>query len=68
MQHELFEELEAFDPRWQQHYPRIIDAATAADVLDLYAAWTKTQAGLAYQRSMTGVEDARRDDMRNLDE
>lgn len=43
--HELFEELEAFNPKWQSHYASTVDAAYAAGVLDLYYAWKNSPDG-----------------------
>lgn len=35
-QHELWDELEAFDPKWQLHYDTTEAAAIAANVLDIW--------------------------------
>lgn len=45
MKHELFEELEAFNPKWQSHYASTVDAAYAAGVLDLYYEWKNSPDG-----------------------
>ena len=34
--HELWDELEAFDPKWQLHYDTTHDAAIAANVVELW--------------------------------
>lgn len=39
--HELFEQLEAFDPKWQQHYATLVDAAKAANAYMLYENYAK---------------------------
>ena len=36
---ELFEQLDAFDPKWAEHYDTTKEAATAAGVRDLYDAY-----------------------------
>jgi hypothetical protein len=55
--HELFEELEAFDIKWQMHFATIAKAAQAAKVLPLYADWLKSEDGVRYSRQMHGVPD-----------
>ena len=40
IQSALFEELDAFDPKWQTHYDTLRQAADAAGVIDLYRAYT----------------------------
>ncbi len=57
MKHELFEELEAFDPKWQSHYANIAQAACAAGVMNIYRYWIKTREGEAYLRLSAGVPD-----------
>jgi hypothetical protein len=54
---ELTEELEAFNPRWQQAYPNKRAAACAAGVLDLYSRWLETEDGKKYVLTFTGVND-----------
>jgi len=49
IQHELFLELNAFDPRWQQRYKRIKDAADAAGCTGLYYLWLHTPEGQRYR-------------------
>jgi hypothetical protein len=56
--HELFEELEAFNPRWQQRFPTIRDASKAAGVLPLFEEWLEsTPDGLRYAVQMKCVPD-----------
>ena len=55
--HELFEELEAFDPKWQEHYRSLFEAATAAKVRDLLVQYLETPAGGAYLSHTAGVRD-----------
>jgi hypothetical protein len=55
MKHELFEELDAFDPKWRTHYPTIGEAAGAAGVTDLFHRWRNTDEGRAYTARMDGV-------------
>lgn len=58
MKHELFEELEAFNPRWQQRYATIRDASIAAGVLPLYVTWLETtHQGALYSFRMRDVPD-----------
>lgn len=47
--HELFEELEAFDPNWQTRFDTLRQAAREAGVMDIYR---------AYMASMGGRRDA----------
>jgi hypothetical protein len=54
---ELTEELEAFDPKWQEHYPTLAIAAEAADVLGLYQQWITTPDGVKYLGATRGVPD-----------
>jgi hypothetical protein len=51
----LFEELEAWKPRWREMYRTIWDAAQAAGSQDLYRDWIKTEDGRNYERLMYGV-------------
>lgn len=39
--HELFEELQAFNPRWQQDYCTLQAAASAAGLQDMYSDWCR---------------------------
>ena len=57
MKHELFEELDAFNPRWREHYPTIASAAAAASCTDLYRQWAATPEGASYRLRMSGVPD-----------
>lgn len=52
--HELFEELDAWRPDWQQVAPRIMDAARCAGAraVELYAEWLHTEQGACYERLM----------------
>jgi hypothetical protein len=53
--HNLFEELEAWNPRWREQYRTLWDAAQAAGEQALYYAWIKTEDGRNYERLMYGV-------------
>jgi len=55
--HDLFWELEAFDPKWQMHYRTLALAARAAGVLNLYGDWLKSPDGVRYSVQMAGVPD-----------
>lgn len=56
--HELFEELDAWDPRWTEHYASVRMAAIAAGLMHLFHAYRGTPAGQAYERLLSGVPDA----------
>jgi hypothetical protein len=51
----VFEELDAFDPKWRDHYPTIRSAATAAQCDGLFVDWRNTEEGRAYAARMDGV-------------
>jgi hypothetical protein len=55
--HDLFEELDAWNPRWRDYYRTIWQAAQACGVHTeiAYAAWIKTDDGRNYERLMYGV-------------
>lgn len=55
--HELFEELEAWNPRWQLVAPRIPDAAQCAGphAVAAYQRWLQTDDGKTYDRLMSEV-------------
>jgi hypothetical protein len=55
--HPLFEELQAFDPRYQHRYPTLRDAAQAAGVMDLFADYLRTQDGHKYAREVATAPD-----------
>lgn len=57
MKHDLFYDLEAFDPKWQMHYRTIALAARAAGVLGMFSEWLLTQEGRQYREVMRGVPD-----------
>jgi hypothetical protein len=57
MKHELFEELDAFDPKWQEHYLSLRSAALAANCLELYDSWRKTPDGARVDRAVGGTPD-----------
>ncbi len=57
MKHELFEELEAFDPKYRDHYATVRAAAIAAGVHDMYLAWRKTAEGKACAAIYRDVPD-----------
>lgn len=57
--HELFEELEAFDPKWQETYHNLEEAVLSAAsetpyVIDLWAHYVSTT-----ERSVDGVPDVK---------
>lgn len=54
---ELTEELDAFNPRWQQVYPNKRAAACAAGVLELYNDWLETADGMRYAQTFSAVPD-----------
>jgi hypothetical protein len=55
--HELFEELSAADPKWQQHYASLREAAVAADCLELYYDYLATADGQLRQLRLKDVPD-----------
>jgi len=55
--HELFDELEAFDPRYQQHYPTLRAAAEAAHCVGLLEDYLHTAQGNAYRRDIESAPD-----------
>jgi hypothetical protein len=57
MKHELFEELEAFDPRWREHYATLEAAALHAGCIDLYKQWRKTPEGKSVSAFYKDVPD-----------
>lgn len=57
MTHELFEELDAFNPRWQAAYRTVAVAATAAGVSSLYLDWLRTPQGKLHEAIMADVAD-----------
>jgi hypothetical protein len=57
VKHELFEELEAWNPKWQQIARNIRDAAERAGALALYDSWLQTSEGKAYLQTLAGVPD-----------
>lgn len=67
MIHELFEELNAFDPKWPDHYLTIGEAAQYAGLTDLYRDWAQTTEGrehielFAVPDILSAVEEAQRD-------
>ena len=57
MKHELFEELDAFDKHWRDHYATVRGAAIAAGVHDLYLQWRATPEGQACASITRDVPD-----------
>lgn len=53
----LFEELDAFDGRWQLHYKTLRDAAIAAKALIMYQEWLTSPAGQHYRELLRDVPD-----------
>ena len=58
VKHQLFEELEAFDPRYAQRYRTLRDAAIAADCLPLFLDYLRSAQGQAYATEVAAVPDA----------
>lgn len=58
VRHELFEELDAFNPKWQVKYKSLGEAALAANAIGLYNDFVRTAEGQAYLARMHGVRDA----------
>jgi hypothetical protein len=54
---DLYEELDAFDRRWQMHYRTVLDAARAAKVLPMYQEWLATPEGRHYRELYRDVPD-----------
>ena len=57
MDHELFEQLDACDPKWRQRYPTLLAAAREADVVGLYHQYLATPGGRLYLQTTAGVPD-----------
>ena len=62
--HELFDELDAFDPYWQRNYPNLfqaVDAAVAAAgyVRQIYLDFISSEAGLNYLANYEDVPDVK---------
>ena len=55
--HELFEQLDAFDPQWQEHYHTLYLAAKAAGEEDLFRDFLTTPEGARYRLAYEGVPD-----------
>lgn len=55
--HDLFWELEAFNPRWQTCYRTVLEAAKAAQVIEMYTDWLFTPTGKRYQELHNDVPD-----------
>lgn len=54
---ELLEELEAFDPKWKEHYQSIAEAARAGDVMELYGNWLLSTDGRKYLEAVKELRD-----------
>lgn len=54
---ELMEELDAFDPKWKEHYPSVGAAAHAAEATGLYTLWRDTPTGIKYRETVRNVPD-----------
>jgi hypothetical protein len=59
MMHELFEELDAFDPNWQKNYKTILEAVSACGypANHLFNHWLNTPEGWRYIQTMAGTPD-----------
>lgn len=55
--HDLFWELDAFDPKWQTRYRTLREAAQAANCLPDYYAYMNTAEGLQYRIRWQDVPD-----------
>ena len=55
--HELFEELEAFDPKWQEKHKSLFEAAQAAGANDLLREYLETPQGESYLAHIAAVRD-----------
>lgn len=55
--HELFDELDAFDPRWQSKYRSVISAAKAAGVGELLRDWLSSHQGETYLSHIHATRD-----------
>jgi hypothetical protein len=64
LRHDLFEELDAFNPRWQSEYRTIEAAAKAAGALELYQDWLRTEHGQHYLRNIRSAHDHAADNER----
>ncbi len=53
--HELFDELDAWNPRWREQCRSIYEAARASGAGELYRLWAQTEDGRNYERLMFGV-------------
>lgn len=57
MTHELFEELDAFNPKWQTIYSSLPIAAKAAGVSKMFQEWLLSPQGTHYQEIVRDVPD-----------
>lgn len=57
MYHELFEELDAFDPRWRINFSSVISAAKAAGAESLLDQYLQTPEGEGYLANVAAVRD-----------
>lgn len=57
MKHELFDELDAVNPRWQSQYSTLPEAARAYGLHDLLQEYLTSPTGQEYSRRMAGVID-----------
>jgi len=55
--HELFEELDAFDPQWQKNYRSVISAAQAAGASAILKEWLRTHQGETYLSHIHATRD-----------
>lgn len=55
--HDVFLELDAFDPRWRSHYPTLKAACAAAGCEDLRQDWLRTDAGKQIADCLRNVPD-----------
>jgi hypothetical protein len=56
-EHEVFLELDAFDPKWRSHYPTMKAACEAACCEDLRQDWLRTEAGARIAEALRNVPD-----------
>jgi hypothetical protein len=63
-QHDVFLELDAFDPRWRSHYPTMKAACAAAGCEALRQDWIGSDAGAKIEAALRDVPDYLGDTLR----
>ena len=64
--HELFEELDAANPRWKTQYRSLAHAADSLGVFELYRAYLATPEGREYRARIASAHDHKADNARRL--